>query len=85
MGSLGGEWEEVRIVNGYVAEETETAKDGKTFVTKASMQFNPPGRIIADHLTRRVALSELETTKVSGICEKSDESMFESSLKESKS
>ena len=30
-------------------------------------------------------LSELESTKVSGICEGSDESMFESSLKEPES
>ena len=35
MGSLGGEWEEAKIVNDYVSEETETAKDGKTFTTKS--------------------------------------------------
>ena len=81
MGSLGGEWEEARIVNGYIFEETETAKDGKTFITKASMQFDPPGQIIANYLIHRVALSELESTKASGICKGSNESMFEPSLK----
>ena len=30
MGSLGGEWEEVQIVNGHVVEETEIIKNGKT-------------------------------------------------------
>tara|TARA_B100001121_G_scaffold75727_1_gene67182 strand:+ start:47 stop:496 length:450 start_codon:yes stop_codon:yes gene_type:complete len=85
MGSLGGEWEEVQIVNGHVVEETEIIKNGKTFVTKASMQYDPPGRIIADHLIRRDALSELESGKIRGICTGSDESSFEKALKESQS
>ena len=83
MGSLGGEWEEVEIVNGYVVEDKKEIVNGNTVIQKASMQFDPTGQIVADVLIRRDSLSELESGKIRGICEGSDESAFEKALKES--
>ena len=82
MGSLGGEWEEVEIVNGYVVEDKKEIVNGNTVIQKASMQFDPTGQIVADVLIRRDSLSELESGKIRGICERSDESAFEKALKE---
>ena len=81
MGALGGEWEEVEIVNGYIIEDREEKINGNTFIQKASMQFDPTGQIIADSLIRRDSLSELESGKIRGICTASDESAFEKALK----
>ena len=80
MGALGGEWEEVEIVNGYVIEDREEKINGNTFIQKASMQFDPTGQIVADVLIRRDSLSELESGKIRGICKGSDESTFEEAL-----
>ena len=85
MGSLGGEWEEVEIVNGYVVEDKKEIVNGNTVIQKASMQFDPTGQIVADVLIRRDSLSELESGKIRGICEGSDESAFEKALKKSQS
>jgi len=85
MGSLGGEWEEVEIVNGYVVEDKKEIVNGNTVIQKASMQFDPTGQIVADVLIRRDSLSELESGKIRGICERSDESAFEKALKETES
>ena len=85
MGSLGGEWEEVEIVNGYVVEDKKEIVNGNTVIQKASMQFDPTGQIVADVLIRRDSLSELESGKIRGICERSDESAFEKALKKSQS
>ena len=85
MGALGGEWEEVEIVNGYVVEDREEIINGHTFIQKASLQFDPTGQIVADSLIRRDSLSELESAKIRGICTGSDESSFEKALKESES
>ena len=85
MGSLGGEWEEVEIVNGYVVEDKKEIVNGNTVIQKASVQFDPPGQIVADVLIRRDSLSELESGKIRGICERSDESAFEKALKETES
>ena len=85
MGSLGGEWEEVEIVNGYVVEDSKEVINGSTVIQKASMQFDPAGKIVADSLIRRDSLSELESGKISGVCTVSDESAFEKALKESES
>ena len=85
MGALGGEWEEVEIVNGYVVEDREEIINGHTFIQKASLQFDPTGQIVADSLIRRDSLSELESAKIRGICTGSDESSFEKALKEAKS
>ena len=85
MGSLGGEWEEVEIVNGYVVEDKKEIVNGNTVIQKASMQFDPTGQIVADSLIRRDSLSELESGKISGVCTVSDESAFEKALKESES
>ena len=81
MWALGGEWEEVEIVNGYIIEDREEKINGNTFIQKASMQFDPTGQIIADSLIRRDSLSELESGKIRGICTASDESAFEKALK----
>ena len=83
MGALGGEWEEVEIVNGFVVEDKKEIVNGNTVIQKASMQFDPTGQIVADVLIRRDSLSELESGKIRGICERSDESAFEKALKES--
>ena len=80
MGSLGGEWEGVEIVNGYVVEDKEEIVNGNTVLQKASMQFDPAGKIVADMLIRRDSLSELESGKIRGICKGSDESAFEEAL-----
>ena len=80
MGSLGGEWEEVEIVNGYVVEDKKEIVNGNTVIQKASMQFDPTGQIVADVLIRRDSLSELESGKIRGICKRSDESAFEKAL-----
>ena len=85
MGSLGGEWEEVEIVNGYVVEDKKEIVNGNTVIQKASMQFDPTGQIVADVLIRRDSLSELESGKIRGICKGSDESAFEKALKKSQS
>ena len=85
MGALGGEWEEVEIVNGYVVEDKKEIVNGNTVIQKASMQFDPTGQIVADSLIRRDSLSELESAKIRGICTGSDESAFEKALKESES
>ena len=85
MGSLGGEWEEIEIVNGYVVEDKKEIVNGNTVIQKASMQFDPTGQIVADVLIRRDSLSELESGKIRGICEGSDESAFEKALKKSQS
>ena len=85
MGSLGGEWEEVEIVNGYVVEDKKEIVNGNTVIQKASMQFDPTGQIVADVLIRRDSLSELELGKIRGICKGSDESAFEKALKKSQS
>ena len=85
MGSLGGEWEEVEIVNGYVVEDKKKIVNGNTVIQKASMQFDPTGQIVADVLIRRDSLSELESGKIRGICKRSDESAFEKALKETES
>ena len=85
MGSLGGEWEEVEIVNGYVVEDKKEIVNGNTVIQKASMQFDPTGQIVADVLIRRDSLSELESGKIRGICKRSDESAFEKALKETES
>ena len=85
MGSLGGEWEEVEIVNGYVVEDKKQIVNGNTVIQKASMQFDPTGQIVADVLIRRDSLSELESGKIRGICKGSDESAFEMALKDTES
>ena len=85
MGALGGDWEEVEIVNCYVVEDREEIINGHTFIQKASLQFDPTGQIVADVLIRRDSLSELESGKIRGICERSDESAFEKALKETES
>ena len=85
MGSLGGKWEEVEIVNGYVVEDKKDIVNGNTVIQKASMQFDPTGQIVADVLIRRDSLSELESGTIRGICKRSDESSFEKALKESQS
>ena len=85
MGALGGEWEEVEIVNGYVVEDKKEIVNGNTVIQKASMQFDPTGQIVADVLIRRDSLSELESGKIRGICKGSDESAFEKALKKSQS
>ena len=85
MGSLGGKWEEVEIINGYIVEDKEEIINGNTVIQKASMQFDPTGHIVADVLIRRDSLSELESGKIRGICKESDESAFEKALKVSES